>query len=219
MRTSAATPTPRGGRTTPGTRSTVPIHAEGGHVADLEARLPGRPLFLEDDVALIDLLGSLTARAVERERAMATLADAERAVIEATAVRASEARFRALLDAEPNAMLSVDEAGLVVWCTRSAELMFGAESSHLVGRRLGVARRAGQRGAPSRRRQPGSVRYETSGTRDDGSTFPAEVALSNLEFDGEPATLAVVTDISWRDEADELRDRFIGVCRTSCGRR
>jgi PAS domain S-box-containing protein len=189
----------------------VPIHAEGGHVADLEARLPGRPLFLEDDVALIDLLGSLTARAVERERAMATLADAERAVIETTAVRASEARFRALLDAEPNAMLSVDGAGLVVWCTRSAERMFGAESSHLVGRPLeslvAPANEARRPGAAS----SGALRYETSGTRDDGSTFPAEVALSNLEFDGEPATLAVVTDISWRDQAEELRDRFIGV--------
>ena len=53
----------------------VPINTEVGHVATLEARLAGRPLFLEDDVALIDLLGSLTARAVERERAMATLAD------------------------------------------------------------------------------------------------------------------------------------------------
>ena len=172
---------------------------------------PGRPLFLEDDVALIDLLGSLTARAVERERAMATLADAERTVIETTAIRASEARFRALLDAEPNAMLSVDEAGQVLWCTRSAERMFSAESSDLVGRPLdslvAPANEARRPGAAT----SGAVRYETTGTRDDGSTFPAEVAFSSLEFDGAPATLAVVADISWRYDAEELRDRFIGV--------
>ncbi len=189
----------------------IPIHAEGGHVADLEARLAGRPLFLEDDVALIDLLGSLTARAVERERAMATLADAERSVIETSAIRASEARFRALLDAEPNAMLSVDEAGSILWCTRSAELMFGAGSDHLVGRTLdslvAPANEARRTGAAS----SGALRYETTGTRGDGTTFPAEVALSSLEFDGEPATLAVVADISWRYDAEELRDRFIGV--------
>jgi signal transduction histidine kinase len=37
------------------------------------------------------------------------------------------------------------------------------------------------------------------------------VALSSMELDGAPATLAVVTDITWREEADQLRDRFIGV--------
>jgi len=190
---------------------TVPIHAEAGRVATLEGRLAGPSLFLEDDLALIDLLGSLTARAVERERAMATLADAERAVIEASAVRASEARFRALLDAEPNAMLSVDQTGQVRWCTRSAEVMFGVESSRLVGRQLDalVARPNEARGPGTA--GPGALRYESTGTRDDGTTFPAEVALSNLEFDGEPAVLVVVSDISWRYEAEEMRDRFIGV--------
>ena len=188
----------------------VPISAEAGHVATLVARLSDRPLFLEDDVALIGLLGSLTARAVERERAMATLADAERIVIETEAIRASEARFRALLDAEPNAMLSVDGEGRVLWTTRSAERMFGADPGDLVQRRLRslVA-------APNATRRSGSaaagLRYETTGVRADGSTFPAEVALSDLEFDGEPATLAVVADISWRYDAEELRDRFIGV--------
>jgi len=189
----------------------VPIHAEAGHVATLEARLTGRSLFLEDDVALIDLLGSLTARAVERERAMATLADAERAVIEASAVRASEARFRALLDAEPNAMLSVDQAGEIRWCTRSAEAMFGVDSTRLVGRRLDTLVAPANEARGPGTAGPGALRYESIGTRDDGTTFPAEVALSNLEFDGEPAVLVVVSDISWRDEAEEMRDRFIGV--------
>ena len=88
----------------------IPLGPEDGRIGLLEARLAGRPLFLEDDIALVELLGSLTARAVEREQAIATLADAEREVSEAAAVRASEVRFRALLDAEPNAMLSTDPA-------------------------------------------------------------------------------------------------------------
>jgi PAS domain S-box-containing protein len=188
----------------------VPLRSERGPIAMLEARLPGRPLFVEDDVALIELLGSLTARSVEREQAIATLAQAELEVHEAAAVRASEARFRALLDAEPNAMLSVDPSGVVSWCTRSAERLFSPDGVALVGRRLDAlvapvneARNAGV--------DSDIVRYETKGTRSDGSTFPAEVALSSMEFDGAPATLAVVTDISWREEADQLRDRFIGV--------
>ena len=55
------------------------------------------------------------------------------------------------------------------------------------------------------------IRYETVAHRGDGQAFPAEVALSELELDGEPAQLAVVTDISWRKETEEIRDRFIGV--------
>ena len=114
----------------------VPITLEGRRVATLIADLGGRPLFLEDDVALIELLGSLTARAVERERAVATLTDAARAVDEAEAVRASEARFRALLEAEPNAIMSVDAAGKVRWCTKTAAEMFRLPETELVGRRL-----------------------------------------------------------------------------------
>ena len=189
-----------------------PIHAEGGHVADLEARLAGRPLFLEDDVALIDLLGSLTARAVERERAMATLADAERAVIETIGGPGERGPVP-----RPAGRRTERDAQRRRWRPRSCGVPARRNScsapnrASLVGRPLeslvAPANEARRPGAAS----SGAVRYETSGMRDDGSTFPAEVALSRLEFDGEPATLAVVTDISWRDEADELRDRFIGV--------
>lgn len=188
----------------------VPLVSEGGRVGTLEAHLDGRPLFLEDDIALIELLGSLTARAVDREAALATLADAERQVSEAAAVRASEARFRALLDAEPNAMLSIDADGVILWCTKSADRMFDAESTSIVGRRLE------ELVAPSNdAHSPGVgadvLRYETTGWRRDGDAFPAEVALSGLELDGAPATLAVISDISWRREAEAVRDRFIGV--------
>ena len=188
----------------------IPLGPEDARIGLLEARLAGRPLFLEDDIALVELLGSLTARAVEREQAIATLADAEREVSEAAAVRASEVRFRALLDAEPNAMLSTDRHGVIQWCTRSADEMFGSESS-LVGRRLDslLPPSVGTWGVDHT--GPGVIRYETVGRRGDGGTFPAEVALSELELDGEPAQLAVVTDISWRKETEEIRDRFIGV--------
>ncbi|MEX2183859.1 MAG: ATP-binding protein, partial [Chloroflexota bacterium] len=175
------------------------------------AHLDGRPLFLEDDLALVELLGSLTVRAVQREQVIADLADAQRAIREAENVRASEARFRALLDAEPNAMLSVNSAGVIQWCTRTAERMFGADDGGLVGRRLdelvpqtkGSTRPTGETSEV--------VRYETTGTRGGGATFPAEVAISPLEFDGAPATLAVISDITWRYEAERIRDRFIGI--------
>lgn len=189
----------------------VPIVLDGRGVAMLAADLDGRPLFLEDDVALIELLGSLTARAVEREQAVATLTHAARAVDEAEAVRASEARFRGLLEAEPNAIMSVDAAGRIRWCTKIAAEMFRLPDTELVGRGLDEVVAP----ATSARSSTGStaavLRYEATGRRHDGETFPAEVARTPFTFDGEPSNLVVVTDVTWRQEADAMRDRFIDV--------
>jgi PAS domain S-box-containing protein len=189
----------------------VPITLDGRGVASLIADLGGRPLFLEDDIALIEMLGSLTARAVERERAVATLTDAARAADEAEAVRASEARFRALLEAEPNAIMSVDAAGLIRWCTKQAADMFQSSDTELVGSRLDDVVAP----ATSARTATGSsaavLRYEAMGRRQNGETFPAEVARTPFTFDGEPSHMVVVTDVTWRQEADAMRDRFIDV--------
>ncbi len=189
----------------------IDLITEGRPIATLTAVLAGRPLFLEDDVELLELLGSLTARAVEREEAVARLTDATRALDEAGAVRASEARFRALLDAEPNAILSVDANGTIRWCTRTAATMFRTTEDSLVGRQLDDLVPPGNEARSPASSEAGVDRYETIGTRADGATFPAEVALSALELDGEPAQLAVIADVTWRQDADEIRDRFIGV--------
>jgi PAS domain S-box-containing protein len=189
----------------------IPIVTEGKTIATLYADLGGRPLFLEDDTALIAILGSLTALAVDRELAVATLTEAVLALDEADAVRRSEARFRGLLEAEPNAILSVDDAGRIRWGTRKAAEMFGIEADALVGCRLdelilpssGIRQSAVDDG--------GVTRSDGTGRRRDGVPFPVEIARSPFTFDGEPSNIVVVSDATWRHEADALRDRFIGV--------
>jgi signal transduction histidine kinase len=54
-------------------------------------------------------------------------------------------------------------------------------------------------------------RSETTGRRIDGTHFPAEIARSTFELDGQPFQVAVISDVSWRHEADQIRDRFLGV--------
>lgn len=189
----------------------VPIVLDGRRVALLTADLGGRQLFLEDDVALIELLGSLTARAVEREQAVADLTHAARAVDEAEAVRASEARFRGLLEAEPNAIMIVDAEGLIRWCTKIAAEMFQSSDTELVGRRLDEVVAPATSARSSTGSSSAVLRYEATGRRGDGESFPAEVARTPFTFDGEPSNLVVVTDVTWRQEADAMRDRFIDV--------
>ncbi|MBI3750878.1 MAG: PAS domain S-box protein [Chloroflexi bacterium] len=183
----------------------------GGGREHLVAEIEGRALFAEDDVALLSLLGALTARTVDREEALITLGQARHALEESAATKASEARFRALLEADPNAILALDRQNTVVWATRQAGELFGGEAARLSGMALAdlVALPHDLRPAVGTDRPV--FRADTTGRRLDGTHFPAEIARTTFELDGQPFELAVVSDVSWRHEAAQIRDRFLGV--------
>src|SRR5206468_2788541 len=92
----------------------------------LVAEIEGRPLFVGDDLALIADLASLTAHAIDRESMLIGVGEARREAEESRSIRASEARFRALLEADPNAILALDENNKVTWATRQAGELFGS---------------------------------------------------------------------------------------------
>ncbi len=183
-----------------------------GNTPHLVAPLDGQPLFMEDDIAAVRLLGSLTIRSVEREEALIHLAEAKRELEATAAVRASEARFIALLAADPNAVLAVDSAGLVSWATGPTGDVFGRPASELAGTPLddlvdvesleGVA--VTGEDLPVRR-------VQAVGRRADGATFPADVAITPFRLDDLAYQLYVVSDASWRHEANLMRDRFLGI--------
>ncbi|MDP8905789.1 MAG: ATP-binding protein [Chloroflexota bacterium] len=195
----------------PTTRVEVALPSGGRQTHRLEATVDGRPLFVEDDVTVIALLGSMTLRAVEREEAVLRLAEATHQLEAAQAIKASEARFRALLAADPNAIFAVDDAGLVTWATGTTGDLFGRPADQLVGTPLADlirvdATNLGDLGGD------GQVRHgHATGQRADGSQFPADVAWTRFELDGQTYRLAVVSDASWRQEANLMRDRFLGV--------
>lgn len=182
-----------------------------GPCEQLVAEVEGRPLFVEDDVALLSMLGGLTARAVDREEALITLGQARSAIEESAAIRASESRFRALLEADPNAVLALDEHRAVVWATRQAGDLFATEAQGLVGMALADLVAVPHDFRPSGATERPVYRADTTGRRADGTHFPAELAMTSVEMDGRPFELAVVSDVSWRQEAAQIRDRFLGV--------
>jgi PAS domain S-box-containing protein len=190
----------------------VSIRGDGAVSEQLVAQVEGRPLFVEDDVALLQMLGSLTARAVDREHVLIGLGETKRALEESAAIKVSEARFRALLEAEPNAILALDENDRVTWATRQAGELFGAPTAKLVGvplSELVVLHHDAVVAGPSTDRPV--VRAETTGRRSDGTRFPAEIARTEFQLEGRPFQLAVISDVSWRHEADQIRERFLGV--------
>jgi PAS domain S-box-containing protein len=176
-------------------------------IADVE----GRPLFVGDDLDLLADLCSLTATAIEREEMLIGLGEARREAEESRSVRASEARFRALLEADPNAILALDEHSKVTWATRLAGDLFGAPVDRLIGVPLSDLVALPREESTTTAGERAVFRAETTGRRIDGTHFPAEMARSSFELDGRPFQVAVISDVSWRHEADQIRDRFLGV--------
>ena len=137
------------------------------------------------------------------ERLRETLVDLQQS---AGGLGASEARFRALLEAHPNAVLAVDEDGLIKGTCSTAEMFgYGAGHRRATDRRPGrcpeadvAARLRGQR----RRSPPRDERPSCGGRRDlpgRGRDQPI------LELEGRPSQLAVISDVTWRQEADQVR--------------
>ncbi len=113
-------------------------------------------------------------------------------------VAASEARYRALFERSPDALLVETTDGLVVDANPAAYRLFGAD---LVGRRVGelIAGERRQVDPESEAfRRDGITNHVGIGRRLDGSTFPEEVDLHPLEIDGEPRILAIVRDMTER---------------------
>ena len=205
------------GSLTPGMRTPTFSKVElavrpGDDVSEmLIAEVDGRQLFVDDDLALIGDLAALTAHAIDREEMLIGLGEARREADESRSVRANEARFRALLEADPNSILALDEESRVTWATRQAGELFGCSVDRLIGMPLADLVALHKDEAPTTGGDRPVFRSETTGRRIDGTHFPAEIARSTFELDGRPFQVAVLSDVTWRHEADQIRDRFLGV--------
>ncbi len=126
-------------------------------------------------------------------------------------LHASEAFANAIIRGSPHGILVIGDDGLIVRSNLAADNIFGYESGALVGRPVEVlvplqsrdihpVRRAGFRplDAPRLMKERGSP---LSGQRADGSCFPAEIALANLNARDGRFVVATVSDTS------ELRER------------
>jgi PAS domain S-box-containing protein len=128
-----------------------------------------------------------------------------------TESKESGARYRGLLEAAPDAMVVVDQAGKIVLLNVQAEKQFGYHRDELVGQQVkniipeGFAERLiadGTRSAADALAQQIGTGIELSGRRKDGTEFPIEIMLSPLESTEGILVTAAIRDISVRREAD-----------------
>jgi PAS domain S-box-containing protein len=129
----------------------------------------------------------------------------------------AEQRFRALLEAAPDAMVIVDEAGTIKLVNAQTEAVFGYRRRELLGRPVEVlvpgrfradhpAHRTGY--AASQQVRPMGAGLDLYGVRRDGSEFPVEISLSPLATSDGLLVSAAVRDVSDRKAAEKRINEF-----------
>jgi len=132
-------------------------------------------------------------------------------------LRASEEKFRRLLEAAPVAILISDQRGAIILVNERAEQLFGYSRAELIAQpveilipesmqHVHIANRTAYIAAP-RVRQIGSG-LELWARRKDGSEFPAEIELSYINAQTGLMVMSFVMDITERKRsAEALREQ------------
>jgi PAS domain S-box-containing protein len=122
-----------------------------------------------------------------------------------------EGRYRGLLEAAPDAMVVVNQAGDIVLLNVQAEKQFGYHRDELLGQRMkniipaGFAERLiadALRSAEDALAQQIGTGIELTARRKDGSEFPIEIMLSPLESAEGILVTAAIRDITMRKLAE-----------------
>jgi PAS domain S-box-containing protein len=126
-------------------------------------------------------------------------------------LRNSESRMRAVLETAVDAIISIDERGIVQRMNGAAERMFGYSRSEVVGRNVNILMNS-----PDREAHDGHLaRYRATGVRKiigigrevvcrrkDGTEFPADLAVGEYRVDNQRKFTGFLRDISDRKRAE-----------------
>lgn len=188
----------------------------------LAARLALRPE-IDATIAVFLLIGALAAFSGE------WLANTRRRGEEATKVLAQrEAHLRSIFDVAPDALILIDERGIVQSYSEAARRMFGWESSEVLGRNISMLMPT-----PYRQEHDGYLhRYLDTGEkriigigrivvgeRKDGSTFPLELNVGEVRSAQGRFFTGFIRDLTERQETEarlqELQSEVVHISRLS----
>jgi signal transduction histidine kinase len=114
-----------------------------------------------------------------------------------TQLATSEARFRSIIERNADGILIVDHEGRARYVNPAAERLFGRSAADLLGNEFGLAM------------VPGET-TEIDIVRHDGpAEIVAELRASATSWEGEPAQLITLRDVTDRREAEERAQRLL----------
>jgi PAS domain S-box-containing protein len=169
----------------------------------------------EPDGELLQMLGAIGSQIgqfMERKEAEAALRD-------------SEARKRAILDASLDCIIAMNQEGVITDFNPAAERTFGYVRHEVVGQRLSellvppALRERHERGL-ARYRETGEGtllgrRTELTALRKDGTEFPVEIAVTRVALPGPPLFKGSIRDITDRKRAEEERATLLAAERAA----
>jgi PAS domain S-box-containing protein len=186
----------------------TPISSDAGNVLGAFAVYYGEPRTPKpEEQSLIDQFTHIASIAIDRAQGDGAL-------------KRSEARKAAILDAALDCIITIDHEGCVVEFNPAAERTFGYRRDDVVGRQLAdtiipPSLREKHRQGLARYLATGETRLigrrvEMTAVRANGSEFPVELAISRIPLEGPPSFTCYLRDITerkatedelWRSEA------------------
>jgi PAS domain S-box-containing protein len=161
----------------------------------------------------------------DRRLGMGTITRDISAMRRATMEREIEAaKFRAMLEAAPDAMIIVDARGVIELINAQAEARFGYTRDELVGqpveslipvrlRGLHAGHRVRYDADP--RGRPMGAGLDLRARRKDGTEFPVEISLAPMAAGGERLVMAAARDVTERRRVDDERARLAAIVESS----
>jgi PAS domain S-box-containing protein len=128
------------------------------------------------------------------------------------ALRASEERFRALVESAADAIVLADQGGHIIWWNSAAELMFGHSKREALGQPLTMLMperfRSAHSAGVTRLAQGGAPRLigtamELVGLTSRGQEFPIELSLASWHAKEGLFLSGIIRDITRRKQAEE----------------
>jgi PAS domain S-box-containing protein len=135
--------------------------------------------------------------------------EARRRSVSERSLRSSEAKFRGLLEAAPDAMVVANERSEIVLLNARTETQFGYPRSELLGQPVIRILPAGWSALPAHNSEEDHPQaavsvLEAEAVRKDGSAFPAEIVLSPLAFGESSLIIGAIRDITERKRNEAL---------------
>lgn len=155
--------------------------------------------FSEDDVNFLRVVANVLAAALERRETEEALRD-------------SEAKSRVILETTVDAVVTIDAAGIVESFNEAAERIFGYTSQEVIGQNVKMLMPDPYREEhdsyirsyhETGRRNIIGIGREVIGQRKDGSTFPMDLAVSEVQLEDRKIFTGIIRDITDRRNLEQ----------------
>ena len=133
-------------------------------------------------------------------------------------LKSSENRIRAIVETVVDGIISIDSHGAIQTANLAAETIFGYGVDEMVGKNVKMLMPEPDRSAhdgylrnylTTGHRKVIGIGREVTGRRKDGSLFPMELAVSEMNVNGARMFTGIVRDITERKKVERLKSEFV----------